>query len=553
MQRDDEGGEQLGMGAYSVEDADAATQSGRRWSGPSVRFRQEKSRMRGAASLFAAAVVALSTTSAFAVTEPNGLQVPIDSSPQIQLYTLFQQRGESINWQTDAHTTPNAFSPLCGFTATYVLNQAGSHFGLAWYNETGTQPAASDLHQLVAPNSPVGTTFNGTVIKNDPNYKGGLVGFALVGGETHYTNDAYDTACSGCSPPGPWITALMYASTVTPDAYYICFEDGPTSPTSWNNDGDFNDDVYFVTGITCSGGGQPCDTGKPGICAAGLTQCSASGVTCKELNPPAPVETCNGLDDNCDGNVDEGNPCPEEYVCEKGTCVKSCAGNEFPCPAPLVCSSDGHCVDPKCIGVTCPAGQVCVAGTCKGPCDGVTCPYPQVCSVGVCKDPCAGVTCDAGQVCTGGVCIFSCNCQPCGQGEACDTQSGHCVTPTCISTTCGAGTHCVNGQCVDDCSGAVCPAGEQCTAAKCVAAPDAGTGGGGDDGGGLQAPGGPDGGESSGDGGGHGGSANGSAFSPVGHGCGCRAVGDGTAGGGVLVVAGIAFGSLAFRRRRRAD
>ena len=236
---------------------------------------------------------------------------------------------------------------------------------------------------LVLPNSPVGTTFSGTAISKDPAYKGGVVGFALVGGETHYTNASYDSECTGCNPVGPWVTALMYASTVTPNAYYVCFEDGPTSASAFGNDGDFNDDVYFITGISCLGGGQPCDTGKPGICGAGLTQCSSAGTTCQELTPPAPTESCNGLDDNCDGQVDEGNPCVAGKVCEKGTCVAACQGDEFPCPSPLVCSSDGHCVDPKCIGVVCPSGQVCSAGTCKGPCDDIDLPLsPQVCRYG---------------------------------------------------------------------------------------------------------------------------------------------------------------------------
>src|ERR1019366_5433575 len=110
-----------------------------------------------------APALSLVATAASAVTEPNGLAVPIDSSPETQLYTLFSNRGETINWKTDAHTAPNQFSPLCGFTATYVLNQAGSHFGLAWYNDTGTVPTAAELHQLVAANSAVGTTFSGTV------------------------------------------------------------------------------------------------------------------------------------------------------------------------------------------------------------------------------------------------------------------------------------------------------------------------------------------------------------------------------------------------------
>ncbi|HEY8042609.1 MAG TPA: MopE-related protein [Polyangiaceae bacterium] len=499
--------------------------------------------------LVALALTLPPVTAAASVTEPNGLSVPIDSSPQIQLYTLFANRNESINWQTDAHITPNQFSPLCGFTATYVLNQAGSHFGLAWYNDTGTAPLATDLHALLAPNSPVGATFSGTVIKNDPNYKGGLVGFALVGGETHYTNASYDTQCTGCSPQGPWVTALMYASTATPNAYYICFEDGPTSATSWNNDGDFNDDVYFVTGITCSGGGQPCDTGKPGICAAGLTQCNANGTTCQELNPPAQTETCNGLDDNCNGSTDEGAPCPAGKICDQGTCVAACNGNEFPCPAGLVCSNDGHCLDPKCVNVTCPSGQVCVQGLCKAPCDGVKCPHPQVCRVGVCVDPCAGVTCQAGQVCLSGVCIANCNCQPCAQGKACDKPSGQCLDSACTGVTCGAGTYCVAGNCVDDCAGAVCPAGQTCSAGACVAAPDGGAPPGDD--GGLTGPPGDDGGLAGDDASGPN-SAIPGLGSPSKAGCGCRAVGDEQGGNALVWVLAVGLTAAGVRRRSRS-
>jgi hypothetical protein len=510
--------------------------------------------MRHVACVSVALAIALAATAARAnVTEPNGLAVPIDSSPEIQLYTLFSQRGENINWQTDAHTTPNQFSPLCGFTATYVLNQAGSHFGLAWYNDTGTKPTAAELHQLVPANSAVGTMFSGTVIKNDPNYTGGVVGFALIGGETHYTNDAYDTVCTSCTPNAPWITALMYASTVTPNAYYICFEDGSTSPTGWNNDGDFNDDVYFVTGISCQGGGQPCDTGKPGICEAGVTQCAAGGTTCQELSPPGP-EVCNGLDDNCDGQVDEGNPCPEEYVCQQGTCVKSCAGNEFPCPTGLVCDKAGYCVDPTCENVTCPTGQTCTAGTCKAPCDGVTCPYPDVCRVGKCVDPCASVTCGMDQACYNGVCIESCNCLACGQGLSCETTSGLCVTASCASVTCGAGTHCVNGTCADDCNGAKCPSGQTCTKGSCVAAPDAGAG---DAGGGIVNPTGDDGGGGSADAStGDGSTGSDGGPPPLGvskASCACSAVGGGSGGDAMLGSAVAALALTRLRRRRNGS
>jgi MYXO-CTERM domain-containing protein len=522
---------------------------------------------------FFASVLALGLTASIAaatVTEPNGLQVPQPApSNEISLDVFFAQRGEGIDWQADASTTPNAFSPLCGFTATYVLNDAGSSFGLAWYNETGTQPTPAQLYPLVPAGAAVGTMFTGTSIMSDPNYLGGLVGFALVGGQTHYTNPAYDVDCMSCTMPGNWVTALMYASTVTPNAYYICFEDGNTSTTTWSNDGDFNDDVFFVTGISCNGGGQPCDTGLPGICAAGLTQCVVGGgTTCQQLNQPKTTETCNGLDDNCNGMVDEGDICPTGQVCDQGTCVGNCQGGEFNCPPNKVCSSNGHCVDPACQTVTCPAGEVCVGGTCKGPCDGITCPYPEVCRVGACVDPCMGVSCPSGEVCAGGVCVTSCSCQPCPTSTACDAPSGQCVDPLCANKpACGAGTHCVAGNCVDDCKGAVCPAGDTCTAGQCVTSMSAtgtssssgivfGTGGGGgSESGGTQSSGTQ--GSAAGGANGAGGSSGSHATGAGGSGglgtgssskCGCRVVGEDD--GGPLTLAGLALAIAAMRRRR---
>ncbi|APR78082.1 Hypothetical protein A7982_03429 [Minicystis rosea] len=518
--------------------------------------------MRQASSLTLSLSILLAATTASAtVTEPNGLQVPIDTSGnngESQLYTLFSNQGDAVDWQADAHTTPNAFSPLCGFTATFVLNQAGSHFGLAWYNETGTIPQTSDLHILVPANSAVGTTFNGTSIKNDPNYAGGLVGFALVGGETHYTNPAYNRICSGCNPAGPWITALIYASKKTPNAYYIAFEDGGTTASGWSNDGDFNDDVFFLTGITCSGGGQPCDTGKDGICNAGLTQCTANGVTCQQLSQPK-TETCNGIDDDCNGAVDDGATCEAGFVCDKGTCVQSCAGGEFGCPPNKVCSKNGYCVDPACQDKTCNAGQVCVEGTCKAPCDDVVCPYPTVCRVGACVDPCAGVTCDAGQVCDGGVCVTNCDCQPCSTGKACDSASGVCTDPACVGVSCDPGKHCAGGTCVDNCEGTACPSGQECMAGQCVESQGAtsssssglfGTGGGGNNAGGA----GGAGGNASGSGGaGTGGNASGSGGGNNGNAssCGCVVVGGGAPENAAWAALGL-MGLAAMRRRRDA-
>lgn len=423
------------------------------------------------------AALLASLPAAATIIEPNGLQVPRDSANgETQLYTLFQRRGESIDWKADAHAEPAVFSPLCGFSATYVLNQAGSHLGLAWYNVDpgATQPpTGAALHTLIPANSSVGASVTSGNIAADPNYQGGLIGFALIGGQTHYSEAKWNINCSACSTPGPWVTALMYKSTVTPDAYYLAFEDGNVSNKNdgFSNDGDFNDDVYLVTGVACSGAGAPCDTGQPGVCGAGLTECDNTGsLHCRQLQQPADGETCDGLDNDCNGMVDDGAECPTGTVCDRGRCVEPCGASEFACEFGYDCV-DGLCIETACVGVECPPGQSCRGGQCRGACDGVVCPHGQVCRADRCVDPCAGVTCDDMHVCQGGICVIGCACQPCGADTTCSSASGLCVDSACVSVSCDEGNHCEAGACVGDCEGVACPEGEHCEAAACVANP----------------------------------------------------------------------------------
>ncbi|MCP4568164.1 MAG: sialidase, partial [FCB group bacterium] len=119
------------------------------------------------------------------------------------------------------------------------------------------------------------------------------------------------------------------------------------------------------------GGGQACSTGMPGVCATGTTQCIGGVLTCVPNQSPS-AEVCDGLDNDCDGQADEGNPGGGQVcstgmlgVCATGT--TQCIGGVLTCvpnqsPSAEVC--DG--LDNDCDGQTDEGnpggGQVCSTG-----------------------------------------------------------------------------------------------------------------------------------------------------------------------------------------------
>ncbi len=428
---------------------------------------------RGSVALFAA-LLSLGTSARADVIEPNGVAVPlIKGGSEIPLTTYFAGENEPIDAVKDAHAVPETFSPLCGFSATLVLKQSGSSYGVGYYNimaNATMPPSAAEIYQIVPAGSPVGTAVTGATIRAEPHYLGGEVGFALIRTPPkvpHFTESEWNTVCSlwPCTT-GPWILSLKYLSPTKPNTYYVAFEDGDTSASGWSNDGDFNDYVFRFTGLTCAGGAAPCQVkDQQGACVDGLTECDGTGtLVCKQLIKAA-VEVCDGVDNDCNGRADDGdNLCPVGKHCVRGTCVPPC-GSEFPCFGNAVCEA-GLCVDPACQSVTCDAGKTCVAGRCQAPCDGVKCPGSQVCRVGRCVEPCDGVSCGAGNVCSSGVCVLPCSCSGCPAGQACRAD-GRCVEPGCETQTCSATQACIAGQCTDACQGAVCPLGGSCSLGQC--------------------------------------------------------------------------------------
>ena len=216
-----------------------------------------------------------------------------------------------------------------------------------------------------------------------------------------------------------------------------------------------------------------------GICEFGELRCVNGEVVCRG-GVRGSDETCNCLDDDCDGFVDEAaeglcaNPgdlclgckcappcgqtqefeptCADERlrpefqdngacVCVEDTCdAEACAVSEITRDDELVCAPTDAVV----------GSCVCKAGTCVGRCDGVGCASGELCDkrTGRCiEDSCRGLGCE--------------------DGELCDLLSGDCMTDPCPQDACAADEVCREGACERSCADARCDDGQRCVQGEC--------------------------------------------------------------------------------------
>ena len=159
------------------------------------------------------------------------------------------------------------------------------------------------------------------------------------------------------------------------------------------------------------------------------------------------AETCNGMDDDCDGLIDEGRP--EAIGCGEGeACVGGCV-----CPAERQCTPGAGCTDIEndpnhCGACNRPCGftERCLAGSCCTPraetCNGMD----DDCDGSIDEGP-GSLGCASGTVCIAG----RCDCTPDRRcGTSCvDLQRDNDNCGRC-GMRCASGQQCVDGACCMD-------------------------------------------------------------------------------------------------------
>jgi hypothetical protein len=306
-------------------------------------------------------------------------------------------------------------------------------------------------------------------------------------------DDGLSCTTDGCDPSGAGGAGACAA--VSPDRDVDGYSDVACTGNDCN-DGD--NTIYPGAPEGCNGRDDNCDGGADEgfACVLGAARgCTVGSCSGSQTCQPgctwtactvAATESCNGVDDNCNGVADEGFGCV--FGTTRGCAVGACAGTQSCVPgcswgtctvsATEVCNGiDDDCDAFTDEGFSCIPGrtQPCTIGACAGTqtcsssCGWGSCVTSATESCNGADDDCDGAT-DEDFTCRLGATQACSN--SCGAGG---TQS--CQAGSCTWGCCNAGSEICGNSCDDDCDGSVnegCTAsGDNCASTLTVA----GTGG----------------------------------------------------------------------------
>ena len=208
-----------------------------------------------------------------------------------------------------------------------------------------------------------------------------------------------------------------------------------------------------------------------GVCFGDSTGCVKGQSTCNAKTPAA--ESCNGIDDDCNGQTDDvscddGNVCSTDSCAGKNGCQHT--GSGLACDDGSVCTLADACTGTTCVGGNfqdCSDSNPCTIDSCDGVKGCVYVPASDTTTCADDSDPCTADLCDGSGTCAHlpgqGLCKINGQCVSAGSLNPVDPCQ---VCAPTISTSAYTSK---NGLPCDD--GDLCTVDDKCTSDVCAGAP----------------------------------------------------------------------------------